>query len=153
MSKVKRIISIGFTFILMLCMSICFVGCKDKEDEENKKYDVSIRIACEDGGMWTFPPDVEELHIERAYDGKEHRYYIHSYQLVDHPRWGDEWFTPKGEGANVFGFYLLYTDLDGTQNTELTHIREKGEYIITVNAQSTSDLWNFRELYLYITVA
>ncbi len=35
MSKVKRIISIGFTFIIMLCMSICFFGCKDKEEKQN----------------------------------------------------------------------------------------------------------------------
>ncbi len=27
MSKLKRIISIGFTFMIMLCMSIYFVGC------------------------------------------------------------------------------------------------------------------------------
>ncbi len=31
MLKLKRIISIGFSFVLMLCMSICFVGCRDSE--------------------------------------------------------------------------------------------------------------------------
>ncbi len=34
MSKIKRIISIGLTFILMLCMSICFVACKGANEIE-----------------------------------------------------------------------------------------------------------------------
>ncbi len=153
MKKIKRLFSVGLTLIVMLCMSISLIGCKNNNDDDvNKKYDVTIRIACEDGGVWTFPPDVEEMHIEREDDGKEHRYYIQSYQLAEHPRWGNEWLAPKGEGANVFGFHLLYTDLNGKQSTELTQIKEKGDYIITVNASSTSDLWVFREIYLYITV-
>ncbi len=35
MSKMKKIALISFTFMIMLCMSICFVGCKDKEEKQN----------------------------------------------------------------------------------------------------------------------
>ncbi len=38
MSKVKRIISIGFTFILMLCMSVYFVGCKQANDFSEQEH-------------------------------------------------------------------------------------------------------------------
>ncbi len=34
MLKLGRIISIGFSFILMLCMSVCFAGCKGEKEIE-----------------------------------------------------------------------------------------------------------------------
>lgn len=153
MKRIKRLFSVGLTLIVMLCMSISLIGCKNNNDDDvNKKYDVTIRIACEDGGVWTFPPDVEEMHIEREYDGKEHRYYIQSYQLAEHPQWGNEWLAPKGEGADVFDFEILYTDTQGNQDTELEMIKNKGVYDILVIAKSSSTLWNYRALNFIITV-
>ena len=91
------------------------------------------------------------MHTTREYDGQEHRFYVKEYQLADHPRWSDEWFAPASGGANVFYWDFLYTDLEGNQSV-LNTLKNRGEYIFTCDAGSTSDLWNFRYINLYITV-
>ena len=152
MKVIKKILTMLLTFILVLCTSISFVGCKGGISNKDGKYDVTIRIACDDGGMWVFTPDVDEIRIERDYDGQEHKYYIDAYQLFEKPGWEDKWISPDGEGANVFQISILYVDNEGNYNTQLKKVCNPGEYIITVDASKTSTLWEFREVYLYITV-
>lgn len=149
MKLLKRILMTGMAMVFTLCVAAGFVGCKS--DDDDKKYDVSIRIESDDGDYWIFTPDIKELSAEREYDGKEHRFYVAAYQLVGHPRWGNEWFTPSGEGANVFSADFLYTDLEGNQSV-LRRLKDRGEYVFTCEARATSDLWNFRYINLYITV-
>ncbi|MBQ8885358.1 MAG: hypothetical protein IJY62_03215 [Clostridia bacterium] len=153
MKRMKKFTAFFLTVLTLFCISLVFVGCEKKSEEpKNKKYDVSIRIECDDGWAHIFPPEETEFRVERAYDGKEHKYFVKAYQLVDHPQYAGEWFNPSGSGANVFQIYYLYTDANGKQDGTQRRVKEKGEYIITVNASDTSNLWNFREAYLYLTI-
>lgn len=150
MKTAKRIIGTTLGVLVGLFGSVSlFSGCK--AEDEDKKYDVTIKIASDDGDEWIFTPDVQEMYTTKNYDGQEHRFYVKEYQLADHPRWGDEWFAPVDEGANIFSADFLYTDLEGTQSV-LRRLKERGEYIYTCIANATSDLWNFRYINLYITV-
>ena len=129
--KKGKIFTILLTMMLTLCVCVGFVACQPPQEEsqtgsQEQKYDVSIRIACDDGNTWVFTPDVEEIRIERNYDGNEHRYYVQAYQLPEHPRWGDKWISPSGEGANVFQASLAYRDENG-KVSELKRVKERGE--------------------------
>ena len=146
----KKITSIVLSMFFLIGTMGILSACQSEDDEE-KLYDVTIVIGSDDGGEWVFPPDVTELHITREYDGQEHRYFVSSYNLADHPRWGNEWFTPSGEGANVFDKNILFWNLEGIQS-EVRVIKEKGKYNIHVTASATSDLWNFRSMDLQIDV-
>lgn len=156
MKRIKRLLSIGIMMILVIGGIFPLTGCEPSQTDSSKddgKYDVSIRIASDDGELWTFTPDIEEMHIERAYDGQEHRYYVHSYQLVDHPRWPDTWISPDGEGANVFQSGFLYGEEEGKYYyLPSRKVKEKGYYCMTTDASATSSLWHFRVIYLYITI-
>ena len=152
MKTLRKILTIGLAFVLMFCVSSFFVGCDgEKEPEKDKKYDVTIRIACDDGGEWVFPPDVDEIRIERTYNGMEHRYYVDAYQLADKPGWEDAWITPSGEGANVFQCHLAYRNESG-KVAEVKSVKERGEYCLNIHASKTSTFWNVRTVLLYITV-
>ncbi len=155
MRKMKQIFTTVMALLFTLMMSICVTACQEQGDKRNGKYDVTIRIACDDESTetWVFTPDVEEIRIEREYDGQEHRYYIDAYQLVDHPRYEEQWFSPKGEGANVFGGEMLYTSSTGEQEVFSKFIvKDRGQYNIHIYASTTSSLWNYRSIDLYITV-
>ena len=147
MKNLKKILIIALSLVLIFCMSISLASCT-----KTGKYDVTIRIACDDGGTWVFTPDVDEIRIERNYDGQEHRYYVDAYQLPDHPRWSSKWLEPKGEGADVFNFDMLFTDMSGKQNGKLRTVKNRGEYAIIVEANATSTLWKYRSVILYVTV-
>ena len=153
--KKRKIFTILLTLMLAFCTCIGFVACKEPSGQtgsQNQKYDVSIRVACDDGNSWVFTPDVDEIRIERNYDGNEHRYYVQAYQLPEHPQFGDTWLSPSGEGANIFHFSILYTDPNGKQSTELRKVKDRGEYAILISAGSTSDLWKYRKIILYVMV-
>jgi len=150
--RYKKLLTTIITFIFLLSISLVFVGCNDDGTNQDGKYEVTIRIACDDGETWVFTPDTDEIRIERDYDGREHKYYIDAYQIPEKPGWEDKWISPAGEGANVFQISILYVDNEGNYNTQLKRVCDSGKYIITVDASKTSTLWKFREVYLYVTV-
>lgn len=132
---------------LVLCF--CLTGCGDNKKSE--KYDVTIKIMNNFGSVGIYPPDVSELTYEFEYTGEEMYFYVDSYNLSEHPRWSDKWFSPSGEGADVFD--SSYGKLNQRYDEEdPICICEKGEYYFYVRASNTSDLWNARTVYLYITV-
>ena len=137
---IRRICSLVGSLILMFCMCFSLVGCGDKE----KKYDVSIKIRNSEGSTWIFTPDVDELKYEFEYTGEEMRFWIDSWNLPDHPRWKNEWFAPNTSGANVFHKSMLYTAPGEKRQVWRGPVKERGEYIILCEADSTSDLWYFR---------
>ena len=147
----KRVVAM---IMVMLFVAIVFVGCnnENKNQDKNKKYNVSIWVASDDGEKFIFTPDVKELRVEREYDGKEHRYYVAAFQLPEHPHWSEKWIKPNREGANVFSFDMLYTDTNGKQDGKLRRVKERGEYAIIINASGTSTLWKYRHITLYVTV-
>ena len=80
------------------------------------------------------------------------RFWIDSYNLPKHPRWSKEWFEPNTSGANVFHKSMLYCPPGGKNEESKGTVKERGEYIIRFEADSTSNIWNFRVVRLYVTV-
>ena len=152
MKRKKCIIQLKRIFILFaalfLCVTLCaaFTACGEQTEGETK-YDVAIRVACSDGSIYEFPVGEDEKHVTIPYDGIERTYWVDSYNLPDHPRWSDKWFSPSGEGANVFDTSIA---MEGTG--EVASVCNKGIYCVNVYADNTSDIWNFRHVWLFITV-
>ena len=131
---------------LVLCF--CLTGCGD--NKKSKKYDVTIKITNNFGSEWVFTPDVSELTYEFEYTGEEMYFYVDSYNLSEHPRWSEKWFSPSGEGADVFDSSYGKVNQRYDEEDPIC-ICEKGEYYFYVRASDTSDLWNARTVRLYIT--
>ena len=146
----KKMTIMACALSAMLSMAV-FAACS-KQNEEQKKYDVAIRVACSDRTSYKFPVGEDERHITIRYDGQERTYWVDSYNLPDHPRYSDDWFAPSGEGANVFGKTMSYCPPGGLNKAYSGPVKEIGEYCIVIEADSTSDLWNFRSVYLFISV-
>ena len=144
MVKVKKYLLCGLSCVLVFCIGLYFAGCGNKEE---KKYDVTIKVKNNFGNEWIFTPDINELTYEFEYTGEEMRFGVDSYNLPDHPDWGDKWFGLTGEGPNVFkvGSYLYG---DGEKwTTTVNRVLERGNYCICIEAMGTSDLWNYRAVY------
>ena len=147
MEKYKKVIVLIVSCILAL--SFCLIGCG--KDEKDKKYDVTIKIKNNFNSEWIFTPDISELTYEFKYTGNEMYFHVDSYNLPQHPRWGDKWFEPSGEGADVFDSSYGKVNQRYDEEDPIC-ICEKGEYFFYVRASNTSDLWNARTVRLYITV-
>ncbi len=148
--KIKKILCLLTVLSVAFCSCFLFTGCK-KESDENKKYDVSIKVKNNFDSEWIFEPGVEKLYYTFEYTGKEMRFWIDSWNLPKHPRWSNEWFKPNTSGANVF--HADYGKIGQMYYEEdPKFICERGEYYYRVYADSTSDLWNSRRVFLFITV-
>ena len=149
----KKIFSVILCVIAALCLCLGIAACGGQQNEQNgqTKYDVAIRVACSDGEVYEFPVGTDEKHITIPYDGVERTYWVKEYNLPDHPRYSDDWFSPSGEGANVFESSLGYVDQMYYEDPP-ENVCEVGEYFYCVHADATSDIWNFRSIYLFVTV-
>ena len=139
-----------FAVILSVLFCGTFTACGKQQDKETK-YNVAIRVGCSDGTYVTFPVGTDEEHITLQYDGIERTYWVVSYNLPDHPRYGDDWFKPSSEGANVLELSILYGNEENWLY-EVDSVYKQGRYSIAILADSTSDLWYYRSCRLYITV-
>lgn len=146
MRKLSKLLSM---LLITITLSSCFlVGCNIIKA---KKYDVTIKIGCSTGEEWIFTPDVKEMHCEFEYDGIERTFFVDKYNLAKHPRWANKWFDPSPYGANVFGGSLSKVNqMYYEENPKV--VCDRGEYLFSVYADSTSNLWNCRFIRLYITV-
>ncbi len=147
MNNFKRLIIPIVSCFLVLCF--CLTGCGDNKKSE--KYDVTIKITNNFGSEWLFTPDVSELTYEFEYTGEEMYFYVDSYNLSEHPRWSEKWFSPSNEGADIFDSSYGKVNQRYDEEDPIC-ICEKGEYYFYVRASDTSDLWNARTVRLYITV-
>lgn len=147
MNFFKKVFLYSLVVLIFFCVVMQLIGCYSTTNTKNNKYDVSIKVRSDDGEEWIFTPDIEEINITREYDGKEHKYYVSAYQLVNHPDFGEQWITATNEGGNKFQINIIYN-----QRYEVNKVCEKGEYLIHCTADATSDLWNFRSVNLKITV-
>ena len=148
--QIKKILCLLTVLSVAFCSCFLFTGCK-KESDENKKYDVSIKVKNNFDSEWIFEPGVDKLYYTFEYTGKEMRFWIDSWNLPKHPRWSNEWFKPNTSGANVF--HADYGKIGQMYYEEdPKFICERGEYYYRVYADSTSDLWNSRRVFLFITV-
>ena len=161
MFQLKKLLAMSFGFLLILCTGLCSAGCGE-DSGKPKKYDATVKIYCKaDGGRagfgdgsdycteWVFSPDVNEMHIEQEYDGREYRFYVYSYQLEKHPEWSKFWLNPDGHN----GFYtsLHYVNQRYDQPSPEV-ICERGEYYYTFQTDTVSQFIEFRTIYLYVTV-
>ena len=153
MTKIRKFLLVILATIATLCLCFAFAACGGQQNEQNgqTKYDVAIRVACSDGEVYEFPVGTDEKHITIPYDGVERTYWVKEYNLPDHPRYSDDWFSPSGEGANVFQTEYLYIAPDGSYNNDRV-VCIQGEYVLTFMADSTSDIWNFRACQLFIEI-
>ena len=143
-------------FLTALCallagVMVLMTACGGAEKEEETLYDVAIRVGCSDGRIYEFSVTETERHVWIPYDGRERFYWVDSYNLPDHPRYGDTWFSPSGEGANVFGKGMTFCPPGGLNHSYTGAVKDVGNYCISVYADSSSNLWKFRSIYLFIT--
>ncbi len=149
MKNFMRIVIPIVCCFMLLCFGLASCG---KAPQENQKYDVTIKIKNNYGSEWVFTPDVSELTYEFEYTGDEMNFYVDTYNLADHPRWSDKWLSPSGEGADIFHQTMTYRPPEGKNKSFTGPVKERGEYCICVSAGPSSDLWNFRSVYLYVQV-
>ena len=149
--QIKKILCLLTVLSVAFCSCFLFTGCK-KESDENKKYDVSIKVKNNFDSEWIFEPGVDELYYTFEYTGKEMRFWVDSYNLPKHPRWSNDWFTPDSSGANVFNKNMLYRAPGGDYEVFNGVVKNRGEYMIRFGADSTSDIWNARAVRLYVNV-
>ena len=98
--QIKKILCLLTVLSVAFCSCFLFTGCK-KESDENKKYDVSIKVKNNFDSEWIFEPGVDELYYTFEYTSKEMRFWVDSYNLPKHPRWSNEWFTPDSTALRV----------------------------------------------------
>lgn len=142
----KRFLLAGlFAAVFALAFS-AFTGCSDAE----QKYDVSIKVVNNYGQEWIFTPDIDELYYVFEYTGEEMTFGVESYNLPDHPEWGDEWLSVSGAIEGSFLSNLGYVN-QRYDEEDPESVCDKGEYFFHVEMNS-SDLWDYRSVILYITV-
>ena len=103
-------------------------GCSN---DEEKKYDVAIRVACSDGTVYEFPVGKEEKHITIPYDGTKRTFKVKEYRLEGY---SDHWLDIVG--PNDYKFDITYLQYIGGENyavlDSINGISEKGSYIIQI---------------------
>ena len=139
-----------FIILALLCVSVSCFGCENSD--KNKKYDVRIRLKRNLGGTVTFDVGEDEKTYTFEYTGEEMYFWVDSYNLPDHPRWHYEWFEAPGTGPNTFNMSMLYRVPGGDYVVSEDPLKERGEYIIRIEARPTSDIWKARVVRLYITI-
>ncbi len=146
----KRLTKLLSLLLIVVTLSSCFlVGCGKAK---NKTYDVTIKVKCSTGEEWVFTPDVDTLYWEIDYDGIERTFHVDKYKMEKHPRYGDIWFDPSPYAPNCFESDLLYRAPGEKNKTIKTPVLDIGEYCYSANTSSTTNMWKFRAIYLYITV-
>lgn len=162
MGKIKKTMAILMCVLTLLSVCCFAAGCPQKEPED-KKYDVTIKIACQETiwgyeyvgpilNVWYFTPDIDEMHIERKYDGKQYRYFVYQYNLPNHPLLGNDWSEPSFGGPNYIYTNLYSLADDAPPGGHLKFVCEKGEYMLEIRAEGSSTLWNRRSANFFITV-
>ena len=139
-----------FIILALICVSVSCFGCENSG--KNKKYDVRIRLKRNLGGTVTFDVGEDEKTYTFEYTGEEMYFWVDSYNLPDHPGWRYKWFAAPRSGPNTFHMSMLYRVPGGDYSVSEDHLKERGEYIIRIEALPTSDIWKARVVRLYITI-
>ena len=147
MKKLLRVISFA---VVMMCLCMGIVACGGET-----KYEVSIKVVNTLGDEFIFTPDVDEISRTFKYTGEDVWYYVDSYQMPEHPKYGDIWLEPMQQEYDYISMYGLYTASDGS-TTSLTvenrFTKERGEYVFNVYIPDSSVSWYGRNIFLYITI-
>ena len=151
MKRVKTIFCVFLAILCTLAAFAAFAGCTG-----DGKYDVSIKVVNTNGDEFIFTPDVDEISRTFNYTGEDVWYYVESYQMPDHPKYGDIWLEPMQQGYDYISMYGLYTAADGS-TTDITApalrcTNAKGRYAFNVYISDSSVSWYGRNMCLYITI-
>lgn len=148
----KLVKSLFVSLVALTCLTLCLFISACGGD---KKYEVSIKVVNTAGDEFIFTPDVDEISRTFEYTGEDVWYYVDSYQMPDHPKYGDIWLEPMQQGYDYISMYGLYTAADGS-TTSLTvenrFTKERGEYVFNVYIPDSSVSWYRRNIFLYITI-
>lgn len=146
--KVRRIV---FVFVAVVCLTLCLLvsACGGE-----RRYEVSIKVVNTLGDEFIFTPEVDEISRTFEYTGEDVWYYVDSYNMPDHPKYGDIWLEPMQQGYDYISMFGLYTAPDGS-TTDITARRctnAKGRYAFNVYIPDSSVSWYGRNMCLYITI-
>jgi len=162
----KKFLIVILATLLICCFAVALAGCsKDEPNTTETKYDVSIKVACqevnEQGNLAgdilheiIFTPDISEDFVELSY-GKTYKYYVYQYSF---PKRGDIWLTPypyysaTQESFDVGVLYRDYHDEDKTKWQKVIETNEicaRGEYLVQISVDSASCLSRPRSCNLF----
>lgn len=153
--KRTKIISIALISLILCGICLLAAGCPEKQEE---KYELSLQIICAEiiNGYifgpfvdeWIVTPDMTEINIEREYDGKQYGFRFNSFNIPNHPKWSESWFS-VGAGEIVYSTQELYKDNNSQKGA---FIQEKGQYRLYINIKSNDEKWIEREVIFNITI-
>lgn len=146
--KIRRIIIVVVAAVC-LTLSLFVAACED-----DSKYEVSIKVVNTAGDEFIFTPDVDVINQTFEYNSEDVWYYVDSYNMPDHPKYGDVWLEPMQQGYDYILMYGVYTAPDGS-TADITDRRctnEKGRYAFNVYIPNSSVSWYGRNVCLYITI-
>lgn len=149
--QLKRIFTLFAALFLCVTLCVSFAGCGGET-----KYDVSIKVVNTLGDEFIFTPDVDELSATYEYTGEDVWYYVDSYQMPDHPEYGDIWLEPMQQGYDYISMHGVYEAPDGS-TTDITAptfrcTNARGEYGFNIYIADSSVSWYGRVMNLYITI-
>lgn len=107
------------------------------------------------GQEWIFTPEIQELNYEFEYSGEDMTFYIDTYNYVNHPSWGEKWFTPSDGSPDASIKMIYYTSLDGKSSSgNDIVVKEKGSYRLWIETLDVvSDIGKFRYHDFYLNVS
>lgn len=149
MTKIRKFLLVILATIATLCLCFAFAACGGET-----KYDVSIKVVNTLGDEFIFTPDVNEISATYEYTGEDVGYYVESYNMPDHPKYGDIWLEPLQQGYDYISMHGVYTAPDGS-TTDITANRvtnKIGRYAFNVYIGNDSESWYGRNMCLYITI-
>ena len=141
--------------LAMVFVSAC--GDNGKQNNEEEKYDVVVKIRNSLGDEWIFDLDTDELSCEYEYTGEEISFYPYKYNLPAHPLWSEKWIDFYVYGQDTIDMGCLYWDPDGNQDRDPERnknnkVLEKGRYLFTFNTNFVSQMFIYRRFQLFVIV-
>lgn len=127
MIKLKKSVVFFIGLLFAVFISFSFFGCDYKN--ENKTYDVAIRVKCSDGEIYEFSFGEREKHIEIPYDGVSRTFEVSKYWLKGYEY--DGWLDIISVKDDKF-IINCYKVVEGNRHEELFSINERGNYKVDI---------------------
>lgn len=148
MTKLRKITSIILCTMIALTTAFMLLGCNGAE--EDKKYDVAIRVGCSDGEVYEFPVGEYEKRIEIPYDGIARTFSVTKYWLKGYDY--DGWIDIVSPMDNKF-LTRCYELVEGNSYEQLYSIVEPGNYRVNIETDfEIKPLTDYTTWSLYITI-
>lgn len=138
-------------FLAVFCLLFAFMPVAGCSNDEEKKYDVAIRVACSDGTVYEFPVGKEEKHITVPYDGTKRTFKVKEYRLEGY---SDHWLDIVGPNDYKFTLklYQIIEESDYKDIQVVDYIIEPGDYYVAISTWHIKELTGYNRWTLYITI-